>query len=65
MNSNYVNEKRKHPRVEVKWPGTIMIAVGDANGNEENISSGGAYSRTRKLLSHNDLIVMGILGLKR
>jgi hypothetical protein len=64
---NYVHgtEKRKHPRVEVKWPVTMMTIDGDVNGIVENISSGGAYIRTRKLLSNNDLIVMGVLGLKR
>jgi hypothetical protein len=65
MNSNHVSEKRKHPRVEVKWPVTMMTADGDANGIVENISSGGAYIRTRKLLSDHDIIVVGILGLKR
>jgi hypothetical protein len=65
MNSTHVSEKRKHPRVEVKWPITMMTTDGDANGIVENISSGGAYIRTRKLLSNNDLIVMGVLGLKR
>lgn len=65
MNSTHVSEKRKHPRVEVKWPVTMMTTDGDANGIVENISSSGAYIRTRKLLSNNDLIVMGVLGLKR
>ena len=65
MNSAHGKEKRKHPRVEVKWPVTMMTNDGDANGIVENISSGGAYIRTRKLLSNNDLIVMGVLGLKR
>ena len=65
MNSTHVSEKRKHPRVKVKWPVAMMTADGDANGIVENISSGGAYIRTTKMLSNNDLIVMGILGLKR
>ena len=65
MNSTHVSEKRKHPRVEVKWPVTMMTADGDANGIVENISFGGAFIRTRRLLSNNDLIVMGVLGLKR
>ena len=65
MNSAYGTEKRKYPRVEVKWPVTMMTTDGDANGIVENVSSGGAYIRTRKLLSNNDLIVMGVLGLKQ
>ena len=65
MNSAHVSEKRKHPRVEVKWPVAMMTTDGDANGIVENISFGGAFIRTRRLLSNNDLIVMGILGLKR
>jgi hypothetical protein len=65
MNSAYGTEKRKHPRVEVKWPVTMMTTDGDANGIVENVSSGGAYIRTRKLLSNNDLIFMGVLGLKQ
>ena len=65
MNSTHGKEKRKHPRVKVKWPVTVMTSDGDANGIVENISSGGAYISARKMLSNNDLIVMGVLGLKR
>jgi hypothetical protein len=65
MHSTHITEKRKHPRVEVKWPVTMMTTDGDWNGVVENISSGGAYIRTKKLLSNSDPIVMGIMGLKR
>jgi hypothetical protein len=43
----------------------MMTTDGDWNGVVENISSGGAYIRTKKLLSNSDPIVMGIMGLKR
>ena len=65
MHSVHVKEKREHPRFEVKWPITIMSNDGDAYGEIENISAGGAYVRCGKPLSEDDDLVMGILGLDR
>ena len=38
-------EKRKHPRIEVGYPVTIMTPEVDIDGEIENISAGGAYIR--------------------
>ena len=65
MHSVQVKEKREHPRFEVKWPITMMSIDGDAYGEIENISAGGAYVRCGKPLSEDDDLVMGILGLDR
>jgi hypothetical protein len=36
-------EKRRYPRVEVKWPVTILTASGPIEGEVRNISPGGAF----------------------
>ena len=53
-------EKRKHPRIEVGYPVTIMTPEVDIDGEIENISAGGAYIRCRMLLFENDILVVGI-----
>ena len=56
-------EKRKHPRIDVEWPVTMMTAEVDIDGEIENISADGAYIRCRMLLLENDIFVMGIWDL--
>ncbi|NIQ89081.1 MAG: PilZ domain-containing protein [Deltaproteobacteria bacterium] len=57
-------EKRKHPRIEVGCPVTIMTTEVDIDGEIENISAGGAYIRCRMLLFENDIFLMGIWDLE-
>ena len=58
-------EKRKHPRIEVVYPVTMMTAEVDIDGETENISAGGAYIRCRMQLFENDVFVVGIWDLGR
>ena len=61
MNSPNFTQRRANPRVEVKWPVTMMTPEGDMDGTIENISAGGAYIRCGTLLSKNDLFIFAIL----
>ncbi len=74
-------EKRKHPRIEVGWPVTMMTTEGNIkspsrldlkaakrrpfDGKIENISADGAYIRCETQLFQNALFLMGISGLER
>jgi hypothetical protein len=61
MSSPNFDHRRKHPRVDVEWPVTMMTPEGDMDGTIENISAGGAYIRCGTLLSKNDLFIFAIL----
>ena len=61
MRSPNFDQRRKYPRVEVRWPVRMMTPEGDMDGTIENISAGGAYIRCGTLLSKNDLFVLAIL----
>lgn len=61
MNSPDFVRRRKHPRVDVHWPVTMMTPEGEMDGTIENISAGGAYIRCGTLLSKNDLFILSIL----
>jgi len=61
MSSPNLDQRRKHPRVEVQWPVKMMTPEGDMDGTIENISAGGAYVRCGTLLSKNDLFILVIL----
>jgi hypothetical protein len=61
MNSPNFAHQRKHPRVEVQWPVTMMTPEGDMDGTIENVSAGGAYIRCGTLLTKNDLFIFAIL----
>jgi hypothetical protein len=61
MSSPNFAHRRKHPRVEVQWPVTMMTPEGDMDGTIVNISAGGAYIRCGTLLSKNDLFILAIL----
>ena len=61
MSSPNLDQRRKHPRVEVQWPVKMMTPEGDMDGTIENISAGGAYIRCGTLLSKNDLFIFVIL----
>ncbi len=65
MNSPESSQKRKHPRVEVSWPVTMMTPEGDMDGTIQNVSAGGAYIRCGTLLSKHDLFIMTILAQGR
>jgi len=74
-------EKRKHPRIEMGWPVTMMTTEGNIespsrldvkpaqrrpfDGKIENISADGALIRCETLLFRNALFLMGILGVDR
>ena len=51
MRSPNFDQRRKYPRVEVRWPVRMMTPEGDMDGTIENISAGGAYIRCGTLLS--------------
>jgi PilZ domain len=36
-------EKRKFPRIEVRWPVTVITEKGSVKGEARNISAGGVY----------------------
>ena len=61
MSSPNFAQRRKYPRVEVKWPVTMMTPEGEMDGTIENISAGGSYIRCGTLLSKNDLFILAIL----
>ena len=61
MNSLNPAQRRKHPRVQVNWPVTMMTPEGEMDGFIENVSAGGAYIRCGTLLSKNDLFILLIL----
>ena len=56
-------EKRKHPRIEVGCPATMMTTEVDIDSEIENIIAGGAYIRCSMLLFENDVLVVGIWDL--
>ena len=60
MEMAQVAEHRKHPRIEVKWPVTMMTPEGEMKGQIENISAGGAYINCEMLLSKHDRFTMTI-----
>ena len=41
-------EKRRHPRVEITWPVTVITPNGPADGRIQNISLGGALIQCTK-----------------
>ena len=43
-----VKERRKHPRIPVRWPVSIQAADGVRHGEMEDISLGGAFIRCEK-----------------
>jgi len=61
MNSPNFTQRRAHPRVEVRWPVTMMTPEGDMDGTIENISAGGAYIRCGTPLIKKDLFILSIL----
>ena len=61
MSSPNSAHRRKHPRVDVEWPVTMMTPEGEMDGTIANISAGGAYIRCGTLLSKNDLFILAIL----
>ena len=61
MSSPNFSHRRKHPRVDVEWPVTMMTPEGEMDGTIANISAGGAYIRCGTLLSKNDLFILAIL----
>lgn len=60
MNSPNFTQRRANPRVEVKWPVTMMTPEGDMEGTIENISVGGAYIRCGTPLFKKDLFMLSI-----
>jgi len=65
MNSPTFVQKRKHPRVPVSWPVTMVTPEGDIDGIIENISAGGAYIRCGTPLLQKDLFILSILSQDR
>ena len=65
MNSPNLIQRRKHPRVRVNWPVTMMTPEGDMEGTIENVSAAGAYIRCGTPLSKNDLFILAILDQNR
>lgn len=61
MNSPNFTQRRAHPRVDVKWPVTMMTPEGDMDGTIENISAGGAYIRCGTPLFKKDLFILAII----
>ena len=61
MNSPDLDQRRAHPRVQVKWPVTMMTPEGEMDGTIENISAGGAYIRCGTPLFKKDLFILAIL----
>ena len=61
MNSPNFTQRRANPRVDVKWPVTMMTPEGDMDGTIENISAGGAYIRCGTPLFKKDLFILAIL----
>ena len=65
MNSAGKAKKRKHPRIVVRWPVTMLTPEGEMKGNIENISAGGAYIRCKTLLSKKDHVTLSIMATNR
>jgi hypothetical protein len=57
-------ERRRHPRVKVKWPVSINAPTGLVDGTTENLSLGGAFIRLSNELNsnHNLSLVLDVKG---
>lgn len=48
-------ERRKHPRMSVKWPVTLYTAAGEVAGETRDLTSIGAYVQCSERLNLNDV----------
>ena len=60
MRMNLRTEKRKHSRVGINWPVIIETDQGSFEGVALNISSGGAFVHSSKVLKLNEVFRMVI-----
>jgi hypothetical protein len=50
----YSVERRKLPRIEVRWPVTIYTDLGPISGETRNVTTTGAYILCRERLRQNE-----------
>jgi Tfp pilus assembly protein PilZ len=53
-----VTEKRKYPRIQVRWPVSILAADELRQGKMEDISLGGAFIRCEKPPRPNEKVLL-------
>jgi hypothetical protein len=51
-----VRERRKYPRIEIRWPVTVMTSDGPRDGETKNIGAGGALIACRHPLALHEKV---------